>query len=56
MNIGDKVHVQWRHMEEVQKYSCTDVWKYRCTEVQKNVAIEDGGSWFNKKRPRHVQL
>ncbi len=40
VNIGDKGHVQWIHMEGVQKYSCTDVRKYRCTEVQKNVAIE----------------
>ncbi len=40
MNIGAIIHGQWRHMEGVQKYSCTEVQLYRCTDVQANVAIE----------------
>jgi hypothetical protein len=62
VNIGVVVHGQWRQMEGVQKYSCTEVRMYRCTDVQmyrstgKCCYREDGGSWFNKKRPRHVQV
>jgi hypothetical protein len=62
VNIGDKVHVQWRHTQGVQKYRCTDVHMYICTDVQmyrstgKCCYREDGGSWFNKKGPGHVQL
>jgi hypothetical protein len=40
VNIGARVHGQWRHMEGVQKYDCTEVQPYRCTEVQENVALE----------------
>jgi hypothetical protein len=34
VNIGVVVHGQWRQMEGVQKYSCTEVRIYRCTDVQ----------------------
>ncbi len=40
MNIGDRLNMQWRHTEGVQKYSCTDVLIDRCTEVRENIAIE----------------
>jgi hypothetical protein len=60
---GARRHGQWRPMERVQKYRCTDVQTYRSTEVQtykstdaqmyrcidKCCCREDGGSWFNKK-------
>jgi hypothetical protein len=35
VNIGVRIHGQWRHMEGVQKYRSTEVWKYRSTAVQK---------------------
>jgi hypothetical protein len=37
VNIGARIHGQWRHMEGSRS---TEVQTYRCTDVQKNVAIE----------------
>ncbi len=54
VDIGARIHGQWRHMEGVQKYRSTDIQMYRCTNVQcteKCCYREDGGSWFNKKGP-----
>jgi hypothetical protein len=34
VTIGVRIHGQWRHMEEVQKYRSTDIQKYRSTDVQ----------------------
>ncbi len=62
MNIGVRVHGQWRQMEGVQKYRCTDVQMYRCVDVQmyrcieKHCYREDGGIWLNKKGPMPVLL